>query len=288
MPSEEATWLLRMQLEHLDLRAPQRLVVIEHRLETGGAILLRDERGPIGHLDMRRLAGVVEIHSVVIDASMRGQGLSHRLIHQAWERWRQDPILHGRPLVEDVNLAAAVRGEDITPKSLSKPLIAFTRNPAMGAALSAAGFKIASKHRCWWKLWLGRSRLTGLPLRTRLHLIAHRFVAMLRMGLIGEHLPESAERAGVLKRFLQRRRRLLHQLSHLDDYELFMLGVEMQDRRWPRRGAPSELSEDPLRMMRMTHYQPGAGNGDDELRIEAWDEGREGDSIPFVDLAEEE
>lgn len=105
------------------------------------------------------------------------------------------------------------------------------------------------------------------------------------MIVFGEHLPESAVRVSFVRRFLQRRRRLFHQLSHLDDYELFVLSTDMQTRQWPRRGAPSELSVDPLASMRAAHFQP-----EEKLDegVEAWDEGVEEEAIPFIDLSEEE
>ena len=41
------------------------------------------------------------------EPELRGKGFAHQIVHQAWERWRQDAVLHGTPLGGRVDLGNA-------------------------------------------------------------------------------------------------------------------------------------------------------------------------------------
>ncbi len=117
----------------LDLR-PSRGVAKETRrgTQTPRVILLED--GEIaGYAELRRTGGAIELATVVVEPKLRGKGLAHQIVHQAWERWRQDPVLHGAALGGHVDLVKATHDET-GPVVVRSPLISFTRDAAMAAA----------------------------------------------------------------------------------------------------------------------------------------------------------
>ena len=100
---EEARWLLKMQLENLDLRKPKNLKKLIAQFNQNSGILIRNNRGILGYANMQRLGRIIELHTVVVDPEFRGEGHSHKLIYSAWERWKQDPILHGKSFDSKIN-----------------------------------------------------------------------------------------------------------------------------------------------------------------------------------------
>ena len=161
-----ATWLDAQLKVELDLR-PSRGIAKETRLgsRTPRVIILED--GEIaGYAELRRTGGAIELATVVVDPSMRGRGLAHQIVQQAWERWRQDPVLHGAPLGGQVDLVKAIKDEN-EPQTVRSPLICFTRDAAMAAALVGGGFTMMPRKRRASRLWLWRSDFAALPLWTQ-------------------------------------------------------------------------------------------------------------------------
>ena len=72
MVEEEATWLLKMQHENLDLRKPIKLKKLIAQLKSNLGIFIRNDNGIIGHANLQRLGGVIELHTVVVDPELRG------------------------------------------------------------------------------------------------------------------------------------------------------------------------------------------------------------------------
>ena len=129
-----------------DLR-PSRGVAKEARLgsRTPRVIILED--GEIaGYAELRRTGGAIELATVVVEPKLRRRGLVHQIVHQAWERWRQDPVLHGAPLGGQVDLVKATKDEN-EPQTVRSPLICFTRDAAMAAALVGGGFTMMPRKR---------------------------------------------------------------------------------------------------------------------------------------------
>ena len=128
-----AIWLDSMLRTELDLR-PSRGVAKETRrgTQTPRVILLED--GEIaGYAELRRTGGAIELATVVVEPKLRGKGLAHQIVHQAWERWQQDPVLHGAALGGHVDLVKATHDET-GPVVVRGPLISFTRDAAMAAS----------------------------------------------------------------------------------------------------------------------------------------------------------
>ena len=275
---EEAKWLLKMQLENLDLRKPKSLKKLILYLNKNPGIFIRNNAGIIGFANMQRLGTIIELHTVVIDPQCRGEGHSHKLVYSAWERWKQDPILHGKSFDENITFSNKKNKSKIR---LPCQLIAFTRNAALASSLTSAGFKIAIPKRKWWSLWIIKTQLAQLNASSVLSIVLNRLMILIKM-LIGEVIPDNNIKSGFFKRFLQKRRRLMHQLSNLSEYKLFILSTEMQDKEWPRKGGPNEEYYHPLEEINVTKFSKEKEINPEEI-IE-WDSGEKED-IPFVDLS---
>ena len=275
---EEAKWLLKMQLENLDLRKPKSLKKLILYLNKNPGIFIRNNAGIIGFANMQRLGTIIELHTVVIDPQCRGEGHSHKLVYSSWERWKQDPILHGKSFDENITFSNKKNKSKIR---LPCQLIAFTRNAALASSLTSAGFKIAIPKRKWWSLWIIKTQLAQLNASSVLSIVLNRLMILIKM-LIGEVIPENNIKSGFFKRFLQKRRRLMHQLSNLSEYKLFILSTEMQNKEWPRKGGPNEEYYHPLEEINVTTFSKEKEINPEEI-IE-WDSGEKED-IPFVDLS---
>lgn len=193
-----------------------------------------------------------------------------------------------------------------------RDLIAFTRSPALAASLHAAGFRLRERKRRWWSLWLRRSLLGHLSTIDALSVAAGHTADSLGLLFRGEPLPPRTVRRGILVRWLQRRRRLFHQLEHLGDQRLFVLErAEALTRAPPRRRIDPEQQERSLaahmHQLGMTvhdgqDFVPSEAVSATEAELEAWDlhgtiedeadpmplDPTEDESIPLVDLTQAE
>ena len=278
MVEEEATWLLKMQHANLDLRKPKSLKKLILQLNQNPGIFIRNSKGILGYANMQRLGNIIELHTLVIDPKFRGEGHSHKLVYSAWERWKQDPILHGKSFVGKINIF-----DDSDKNEIKLPcqLIAFTRSAALASSLTSAGFRIAIPKRKWWSLWIIKSQLGQLNTSSLFNLFLNRFLVFLKM-LVGEVIPVNNIKSGFFRRFLQKRRRLMHQLSNLKEYKLFILSTEMQNKEWPRKGGPNEEYYHPLEEINVATFSKEKQIESEEI-IE-WDSG-ETEKIPYVDLS---
>jgi len=271
-----------MQHENLDLQKPMKLNKLKNKLEINPGIFVRNKNGILGHANLQRIGGVIELNTVVIDPDFRGEGHSHKLVYSAWERWSQDPILHGSFINSKIDFSKDPEGS-FEDSFLPCKLIAFTRSASLASTLTSAGFKIAIPKRKWWNLWLIKSQLGQLKTNQLFYLLLNRSYTFLRL-LGGEVIPENNERNGIIKRFCQKRRRLFHQLSHLSEYKLFILPTEMQKKDWPRKGGPNEEYYHPLEEINVATFTKEKDVDPEE--ITEWDSG-EKEKIPYVDLAQE-
>ena len=98
----------------------------------------------------------------------------------------------------------------------------------------------------------------------------------------GEVIPKNDEKGSLFRRFFQRRRRLFHQLSHLSEYKLFILSIEMQKKEWSRKGGPNEEYYHPLEEINVATFTKEKEINPEE--ITEWDSG-EKEKIPYVDLS---
>jgi len=275
---EEATWLLRMQHENLDLRKPMKLNKLISKLNINPGIFIRNDEGILGYANLQRMGRIIELHTVVVEPEFRGEGHSHKLMFSAWERWRQDPILHGRFFGSKVDFS---KKEEYVEELLPCQLIAFTRSASLASTLTSAGFKIAIPKRKWWSFWIIKTQLGQLKTSHLFYLSLNRIVLFLKM-LVGEVIPKNNVKVGLFKRFFQRRRRLFHQLSHLNEYKLFILSTEMQKKEWPRKGGPNEEYYHPLEEINVATF--GNKTDVDPERITEWDSGGN-EKIPYLDLS---
>jgi predicted GNAT family acetyltransferase len=251
-----AIWLDSLLNSELDLR-PSRGVPKEAKKGplTPRIIILED--GEIaGYAELRRVGGVIELATVVVEPKLRGRGISHQIVNQAWERWRQDPVLHKTPLGGQVDLVRATK-DDVGPQIVQKPLISFTRDAAMAAALVGGGFTMIPQKRRASRLWLWRSDFAALPIMTQFALSFDRIYR----GLI----------------FLfTSPRRIPHFIRHRRDYRLFVRIPETAERPPPRLHSRSSRDEgvasevmDQLDAVAFTMADDGASANE----ITAWDEG---------------
>ena len=116
----DARWLLQRLREEEDLRPPYRFQKevrwVQH------ATILRDESGsPTAYTELRKHLFADELTTVVVDPHHRGKGLSHEFVKAA--------VQH----------------------TTSRPLILFTRSPALETAVARAGFV---QRRIWNPLTL--------------------------------------------------------------------------------------------------------------------------------------
>ena len=251
-----AIWLDTQLSSELDLR-PSRGIAKEARLgsRTPRVIILED--GEVaGYAELRRTGGAIELATVVVEPKLRGKGIAHQIVQQAWERWRQDPVLHGTPLGGQVDLAKATQ-DDIGPQVVRSPLISFTRDAAMAAALVGGGFTMIPRKRRASRLWLWRSDFAALPLMTQFSLAMDR----LYRGMI----------------FLfTSPKRIPHFIRHSRDYRLFVRIPETAERPPPRMHMRSEreggVPSDVMGQMDAVAFTMADVETSPE-EIAAWDEG---------------
>ena len=251
-----AIWLDAQLRTELDLR-PSRGVSKETRLgsKTPRIILLED--GEIGgYAELRRVGGAIELATVVVEPSLRGKGLAHQIVQQAWERWRQDPVLHGTSLGGQVDLVKATR-DDNPPQVVQRPLISFTRDAAMAAALIGGGFTMIPRKRRASRLWLWRSDFAALPILTQLAVAIDR----LYRGLVFSFTSP---------------KRIPHFIRNSRNYRLFVRIPETAERPPPRMHMRSEreggVPADVMNQMEAVAFTMN----DVETSLEditAWDEG---------------
>ncbi len=216
-----AIWLDALLKSEPDLR-PSRGVGKEAR--KGGQtprIIILESGEFAGYAELRRVGGgAIELATVVVDPNLRGKGFAHQIVHQAWERWRQDPVLHGSPLGGQVDLSKPTLVEK-GPQVVRGPLISFTRNPAMGAALVGGGFTMMPRKRRASRLWLWNSDFAALPLRIQFAIGFDRLIRGVKL-LFSE--PS----------------RIIHYIRHSRNYRLFVRIPETAERIPPRLHLRSE------------------------------------------------
>ena len=148
-----AIWLDALLNIEMDLRA-SRGVSKETRLGSNTPrVLILEEGEMAGYAELRRVGGAIELATVVVEPKLRGKGFAHQIVQQAWERWRQDPVLHRVPLGGEIDLMKAAQ-DDSRPEVVRGPLISFTRDAAMAAALVGGGFTMMPRKRRGSRLWL--------------------------------------------------------------------------------------------------------------------------------------
>ena len=251
-----AIWLDAMLRTELDLR-PSRGVAKETRLGSQTPrIIILEEGGIAGYAELRRTGGAIELATVVVEPKLRGKGLAHKIVQQAWERWRQDPVLHGAPLGGQVDLVRAMQDES-EPQVVRGPLISFTRDAAMAAALVGGGFTMMPRKRRASRLWLWRSDFAALPLRTQFALTIDRLYR------------------GVIFLFTSPKR-IPHFIRYSREYRLFVRIPETAERPPPRMhmrskregGIPSDIMDQMDAVaFTMAEIEPNPEE------ITAWDEG---------------
>jgi len=267
----------------LDLERPRSSMNEEKKLDRLPHELMIEDGNCSGFAAFRRLGSCIELHTVVIAPSMRGTGRSHALLQAAISRWRQDRILNGAGVQPAVDLAAAVRGEDVVEQPWRRDLICFTRHPSLAATLIGNGFQYAKPKRRWWSLWLRRHPLGRLSSRTIASLVVNRFLRGSSMLIFGEALPAGAKKPGMIKMWFQRRRRLFHQLTYLSGNRLFIHDAESTF--IPRDSEGGDEMHDKLEAMGLDISIHTHTRG--KVDTAAWDEGIE-DTTPFVDMTQEE
>ena len=251
-----AKWLDALLRTESDLR-PSRGVAKECKKGSRTPRIIILEDGEIaGYAELRRTGGAIELATVVVEPKLRGKGLAHQIVHQAWERWRQDPVLHGSPLGGQVYLVRVTQDES-GPKVARSPLISFTRDAAMAAALVGGGFTMMPRKRRASRLWLWRSDFAALPLWTQFCIGMDRLYR------------------GIIFLFTSPKR-IPHFIRHSRDYRLFVRIPETAERPPPRMHMRSEREGgvaaevmDQLEAVAFTMAEV-EGNPED---IAAWDEG---------------
>ena len=215
-----AIWLDALLKSEPDLR-PSRGVAMETRKgpQTPRIIIL--ESGDFaGYAELRRAGRAIELATVVVDPELRGRGFAHQIVHQAWERWRQDPVLHGAPLGGQVDLSNPALVEK-GPQVVRGPLISFTRDPAMGAALVGGGFTLMPRKRRASRIWLWKSDFAALPVRTQLAIGLDRLIRGVKLLFIEPS-------------------RIIHFTRNSRNYRLFVRIPETAERIPPRLHLRSE------------------------------------------------
>ncbi len=251
-----AIWLDALLNSELDLR-PSRGVAKEIRFGPKTPRIIILETGDFaGYAELRRVGGAIELATVVVEPELRGKGFAHQIVHQAWERWRQDPVLHGTPLGGQVDLRDTSLVEQ-GPQVIRGPLISFTRDPAMGAALVGGGFTMMPRKRRWSRLWLWSSDFAALPIRIQFAIWFDR----LGRGL---------------KLLFSEPSRIIHFIRNSRNYRLFVRIPETAERPPPRLhmrseregGVPSDVM-DQMEAVAFTMAEIDSTNEE----VAAWDEG---------------
>ena len=267
MSSDEDThlaiWLDKMLRAEPDLRQSLGIKKEAKRGRKTPRIILLDEGEPIAYAELRRVGRAVELATVVVDPAHRGRGLCHDIVHQGWERWRQDPIVHGQSIMPEVDLLQASRPEGVGSRQsiVRGPLISFTRDAAMAAALTGGGFTMLPRKRRASRLWLWKSDWAALPISIQISLTFDRLFRGLRL-------------------LFTKPRGLIHYLKHARNYRLFARVPEDAERLPPRmhsrslRESENEhgIAYDVLERLEVV----GISNEETELdsaEVDAWDEG---------------
>ena len=251
-----AIWLDALLNVEMDLR-PSRGVLKETRLGSNTPrVLILEEGEMAGYAELRRVGGVIELATVIVEPKLRGKGVAHQIVQQAWERWRQDPVLHGVPLGGEIDLMKATR-DDSGPEVVRGPLISFTRDAAMAAALVGGGFTMMPRKRRVSRLWLWKSDFAALPLWTQI------CIAMDRLY------------RGVIFMF-KSPKRIPHFIRFSRDYRLFVRIPESAERPPPRMHMRSEreggVPSDLMGQMNAVAFTMKDLETSSE-QITAWDEG---------------
>tara|TARA_X000001036_G_scaffold22132_1_gene18542 strand:+ start:2419 stop:3198 length:780 start_codon:yes stop_codon:yes gene_type:complete len=251
-----AVWLDSLLKVEMDLRF-SRGVAKEARLGPKvPRVLILEEGEMAGYAELRRVGGIIELATVVVEPELRGKGLAHQIVQQAWERWRQDPVLHGAPLGGQVDLVKATR-DDAGPEIVLSPMISFTRDAAMAAALVGGGFTMIPRKRRVSRLWLWKSDFAALPIWTQICITMDRLYR------------------GVIFLF-KSPKRIPHFIRHSRDYRLFVRIPETAERPPPRMhirseregGVPSDLMD---QMDAVAFTMKDLETSSEQ--ITAWDEG---------------
>jgi len=226
-----AIWLDALLKVEKDLRPSRGVPKEAHFGPMTPRVLILEDGEMAGYAELRRIGGAIELATVVVEPKLRGKGIAHQIVQQAWERWRQDPVLHGAPLGGQVDLVKATRDES-GPEIVRGPLISFTRDAAMAAALVGGGFTIMPRKRRASRLWLWKSDFAALPIRTQICIAVDRLYR------------------GVTFLF-KSPKRIPHFIRHSRDYRLFVRIPETAERPPPRMhmrseregGVPAELMD---------------------------------------------
>jgi predicted GNAT family acetyltransferase len=256
-----AIWLDRMLTKEPDLRQSLGVEKEAKRASTIPRIILLEDGEPAAYAELRRVGRAVELATVVVDPEQRGRGLSHDLVHQGWERWRQDPIVHGQSVMPEINFAQASLQEESnqTASIVRGPLISFTRDPAMAAALIGGGFTLIPKKRRPSRLWLWKSDNGILPISIQLSLAFDRLGRGLRL-------------------LFTQPKNLIHFLQNTRKYRLFVRVPEDAERLPPRMhsrsqresDAPQGIAPDVIDQLEVVGYSP---ENESSGQVNAWDEG---------------
>lgn len=251
-----AIWLDALLNIEMDLR-PSRGVSKETRLGSNTPRVLILEDGEMaGYAELRRVGGAIELATVVVEPKLRGKGFAHQIVQQAWERWRQDPVLHGVPLGGEIDLMKATQ-DDSEPEVVRGPLVSFTRDAAMAAALVGGGFTMIPRKRRASRLWLWKSDFAALTLWTQV------CIAMDRLYRCVIFMFKSPKR-------------IPHFIRHSRDYRLFVRIPETAERPPPRMHMRSEreggVPADLLGQMDAVAFTMEDVDTTTE-QIAAWDEG---------------
>jgi predicted GNAT family acetyltransferase len=251
-----AIWLDSLLVSEMDLR-PSRGVHKEtvRGSKTPRVIIL--ENGEVaGYAELRRIGGAIELATVIVEPALRGKGIAHQIVQQAWERWRQDPVLHGTPLGGEIDLVKATR-DDSGPEIVRRPLISFTRDAAMAAALVGGGFTLIPRKRRASRLWLWRSDFAALPFWTQFCIAIDRLYRSIIF-------------------IFKSPKRIPHFIKHSRDYRLFVRIPETAERPPPRMHMKSEREEgvpsDVMNKMDAVAFTMAELETDSQ-DIMAWDEG---------------
>ena len=251
-----AVWLHSLLDSEMDLR-PSRGI---HKETVWGPktprVIILENGEVAGYAELRRVGGAIELATVIVEPALRGKGIAHQIVQQAWERWRQDPVLHGTPLGGQIDLVKATR-DDSGPEIVRSPLISFTRDAAMAAALVGGGFTLIPRKRRLSRLWLWRSDFAALPLWTQFCIAIDRLYRCTRF-------------------IFKSPRRIPHFIKHSRDYRLFVRIPETAERPPPRMHMRSEREEgvasDIMNKMDAVAFTMADLEADGQ-DIVAWDEG---------------
>ena len=257
-----ASWLTDMLANEADLRQNLGVAKETKRGNRIPRIILHEDGVPIAYAELRRVGRAVELATVVVDPAHRGKGHSHQIVHQAWERWRQDPIVHGQSVIQSVDLFQATRNEEVEQVApiARGPLISFTRDAAMAAALTGGGFTIIPRKRRGSRLWLWKSDIAALPIMIQFNLMLDRALRGIRMLFTSP-------------------RRMGHYIRHSRDYRLFARVPEDANRLPPRMNSRSQredlqnhgVASDVIDQLEVVGYSEQSMGP--ENTIQAWDEG---------------